>query len=1424
MSFEYSSYVLPLLAAAVVSVWAMLYIWQRREVKGAMMLVLLAGGVAIWTIGYALEIAGADIDTKLFWGKFQYFGIATVPMTWLFFAVTYTNLQPRLSHRWMRLLVIVPIVIALVTILLAWTTELHKLIWTNSTIFREGGFSALDLGHGLWFWIYWGYSQILTLAGTVIMVRSLFQTQGTFRGQRSLMVVAAFAPWVGNVLYVTGYSPIPYLDLTPFAFAISVAVLAWAIFGFRLVDIAPLARDSVIDSMREGMIVLDIRANIVDINSAAARMIGVNVADALGKTAEDVFQPWSHLVERFRNVVDAKDEISIGEGAAQRRYEVRLSPLQDQQGQLVGRVILLRAMNDEGLPQPRFAPSDAAQALPPAENLPPERGATKRRTFRDVVLDYYNVPLKTDLDVPNNINPYWYQTRERLFTVILRIAATVGIFGLLLTGVSMLTHAVTPFLLFLGILALLWALGLARRVKYESRVGAFLFLVYCLAVVELLNFGFSVESFTFFMTFAVVSAVLTARRGALHALVLGVATLGAFAVLIGSKYFVPFVSAMENEISSPATLRAGLSSLLVFTACASAVLASVVILLENLNNAWQKETQAHNLLQQERDLLEQRVEERTHDLEAARDQALTISRQMRKYYRAMEQSGNTIVITDTQGIIEYVNPQFEKSSGYTVTEAIGNNQRMLKSGRQSPEFYESMWKTIGSGKIWTGEFLNKRKDGSLYWESATIAPVQDQNGVIANYVAVKEDITARRQVEEQLQKLSQAVEQSGNTVIILDRNGLIEYVNPKFSEVTGYTPQEALGQSPISLMNGMERIPDFSRDEWWLTVNTGRIWRGEFRNHRKDGSVFWESATIAPVHNSSGEIINFVEIKQDITEQKILQDQIQKQNDYLSILHQIALDLLNRRELNDLLQVIVDRSAILLDAPFSELMLERDGVLVVEAFTANQPSLKGDRVTRGQARLSWQAFDTHLPVLLDDYATWEHKRNVYDSESLHAIADFPVMAGERCLGILALGRSTPGYSFTPEQVETGILFARLVALVLDNASLIESAMREIAERKHAEVLLLESEVRFRQIVENASDIIYRADANGRFTYANPAAWRLMGFGSEEEALGRHYLDMTTPDFRRRLKRVYDRQYISKTRNTYFEFPAVTTQGEVLWIGQNVQLILEEGQIVGFQAVARDITQLKQAQDALAVSRDQALDASRFKSQLLSRVSHELRTPLGGILGYAELLEYQAFGPLTEKQLDAVTNIIESTNFLTGLVNDLLDEAQIESNSLTLDYAYFDPADLIEKTRAAMSVLASKKGLLCRSAISPELPVELYGDVSRLQQVIINLVGNAIKFTRQGEISLSLGRPAPAFWSIEVRDTGVGIPAHEQQSIFEPFRQVSNSITRENRGSGLGLAITRQLVELMGGHIQLESKVGEGSLFIVTLPILNAPGE
>ena len=536
--------------------------------------------------------------------------------------------------------------------------------------------------------------------------------------------------------------------------------------------------------------------------------------------------------------------------------------------------------------------------------------------------------------------------------------------------------------------------------------------------------------------------------------------------------------------------------------------------------------------------------------------------------------------------------------------------------------------TLGKGK-------NQR------WISLNISPLQDRKKKSVGRLALIRDITARKMAEQQLRQLSRAVEASPTSIVITDINGNIQYVNPKFTQVTGYRLEEVLGKNPNILKS--DQTPVGTHSDLWKTISSGQEWRGEFCNRKKNGELYWEIASISPIESSEGAITHYVAVKEDIT-----------------------------------------------------------------------------------------------------------------------------------------------------------------------------------ERKHTERLLQESEERFRQIVEHASDFIYRTDAEGYFTYANPAALRITGFEDEKEVIGKHYTELTIPEERYRLKRTYQRQYISKTPNTYNEFPVATKDGRELWFGQNVQLLMEGDQVTGFQILARDITDVKRAQEALRISYDQAMEASRAKSQLLANVSHELRTPLGGILGYAELLKNGAFGPLVDDQKHATEEILQSVQYLTAMVNELLDEAQIQARTTSIQEKPFSPATLLQQATAGTQVLAQRKGLDFTTYIDENLPEELYGDDRRLRQILTNLIGNAIKFTSKGEVEVRLEYPDLEHWAIRVTDTGMGIPLDAQSSIFDPFKQADNAITRDNRGIGLGLSITKQLVELMGGRIMLESQVGQGSTFSVLLPIAYPP--
>ena len=236
----------------------------------------------------------------------------------------------------------------------------------------------------------------------------------------------------------------------------------------------------------------------------------------------------------------------------------------------------------------------------------------------------------------------------------------------------------------------------------------------------------------------------------------------------------------------------------------------------------------------------------------------------------------------------------------------------------------------------------------------------------------------------------------------------------------------------------------------------------------------------------------------------------------------------------------------------------------------------------------------------------------------------------------------------------------------------------------------------------------------------------------------------------------------------------------------------------------------------------ALAASRFKSELVARVSHELRTPLGVIIGLADMMQHGIGGPLTSEQEEVVERIIRNTHYLKQLVNELLSESRLEANQLALAPAPFALERIVNHVESTFGPLVADKGLALHVERTEGLPDRLWGDAARLEQIVTNLVGNAFKFTGEGYFSVSFTRPDQGHWGIVVDDSGPGIPLAERAAIFEPFHQVDGSLTRRHGGTGLGLAIVDQLVKLMEGQIQVESESGKGSTFTVLLPLIEPP--
>jgi PAS domain S-box-containing protein len=348
------------------------------------------------------------------------------------------------------------------------------------------------------------------------------------------------------------------------------------------------------------------------------------------------------------------------------------------------------------------------------------------------------------------------------------------------------------------------------------------------------------------------------------------------------------------------------------------------------------------------------------------------------------------------------------------------------------------------------------------------------------------------------------------------------------------------------------------------------------------------------------------------------------------------------------------------------------------------------------------------------------------------------------------------------------------------------------------------------IIDTMSDCLLVIDDRNRIIELNPAAQRILGC-TMPEAIGQPAETILAkwPSLVNR----YD-----DSSPMYSEIVLADSDPPRTFDMQISPLYNRQKRRSGRLIVLRDITARKQTEQALARARDQALEASRLKSELLAKVSHELRTPLGAILGFSEMLALDVYGPLTEEQRRTTTEIMDSTHYLSQLVSELLDQAQLDNNKLTLNYRRFAPADLIETVQQRLTRLAQAKGLTLTTHLAAELPAQLWGDSIRLQQILINLVNNAIKFTERGAIAVELYCPDAGHWALRVTDTGCGIPPEAQDYIFEPFRQVDGSSTREHSGSGLGLSIVRQLTSLMGGEIILASQPGRGSSFTVLLPL------
>ena len=322
MDWQFTPYLLPVIASAVSAALAFVA-WQRRQAPGAIPFCLMMLAVAGWSLAYTLELAGPTLQTAIFWDNVAWLGAASAPTLWLAFALEYTGQVKQFSRRAILLLCIEPVI----TILLVWTNQFHGLMGTDALSKTRLPFSVLNVRYGLWYWINIAYDYLLLFIGAFLIcsfIQKLRRSAHLYLGQALTLLVAVLAPWAGNVLSLLGLSPF-HMDLTAPALTITGLAMAWNLVHLHLLDIVPIAREVVMESMRDAVIILDEQKRIVDMNPAAQRL--VQNADAVGLPFREVFSAWTELVSRYLNIHEGEAEVVTGEGEAKRYFDLRVSPL-----------------------------------------------------------------------------------------------------------------------------------------------------------------------------------------------------------------------------------------------------------------------------------------------------------------------------------------------------------------------------------------------------------------------------------------------------------------------------------------------------------------------------------------------------------------------------------------------------------------------------------------------------------------------------------------------------------------------------------------------------------------------------------------------------------------------------------------------------------------------------------------------------------------------------------------------------------------------------------------------------------------------------------------------------------------------------------------------------------------------------------------
>jgi PAS domain S-box-containing protein len=729
---------------------------------------------------------------------------------------------------------------------------------------------------------------------------------------------------------------------------------------------------------------------------------------------------------------------------------------------------------------------------------------------------------------------------------------------------------------------------------------------------------------------------------------------------------------------------------------------------------------------------------------------------------ALNAAANTIMITDVHGTIQWVNPAFTDLTGFTDAEAIGKKPRdLMKSGKQDTEFYRKFWETLLSGKIWRGEMINRRKDGSLYTEEQTITPLLDEQGGILQFISINEDISQRKKAEEKLiaseTLYRRLFESARDGILIIDANtGKIVDVNPFLSIMSGYPEEHMLWKNiwEVDFFKGIINSAD------------------DFKDFSQKNYVRFEDIDL---HTADGREIGveFLSSSYLAGSKKVIQCNLR--------------DITRRKRSDEMVAASETRYRRLFESA-------KDGILILDAQTGRIAEVNPQLIEMlGFTKSEFTGKKIWEIGLFKDIVPNQAKFLELNKSKFVRYDNLPL-------------KDAKGRSIMVEFVSN--------LYTVDRVDVIQCNIRDITERKLAEAELVEKEVQYRNLANSGMALIRTAGPDKMCNFVNQPWLNFTGKTAEQE-LGLGWTEGIHPEDYDHCMGVYSAA-LNKRESFEVEYRLHHHTGEYRWIlDLGTPNFNSNGKFIGYIRQCFDITQRKIAERDLIIAKERAEESDRLKSAFLANMSHEIRTPMNGILGFAGLLQEP---DLTGTEQKKYLGIIEKSGLrMLKIINDIIDISKIESGQMDVSITKTEINDQIEYIYNFFKPEAEQKGIKLLFRITlPTQKAVVNTDKEKVYAILTNLVKNALKYTPDGFIEFGY-HLKDDFIEYFVKDTGIGISFDRQSAIFERFIQADIRDERAYQGAGLGLSISKAYVEMLGGKMWVESNPGLGSTFYFTIP-------